>query len=88
MKTQIRSDSEVFNQWADKVQKILTQVPLISANGHMPLEYGDDEWQSTMKRLQQLPMRFADVPIYPINETIANKLIEDQLEGANDKPDY
>ena len=88
MKSPIRSDSEVFNQWVDKVQKILSQVPLISANDHMPLEYDDDEWQSIMKRLQQLPMRFADVPIYPINEIIANKLIEDQLEGANDRPDY
>ena len=45
MKSPIRSDSEVFNQWADKVHKILSQVPLISAIGHMPLEYGDDEWQ-------------------------------------------
>ena len=88
MKSPIRSDSEVFNQWADKVHKILSQVPLVSANGHMPLEYSDDEWQSTMKRLQQTPMRFGSTPIYPINETIANKLIEDQLEGANDRPDY
>ena len=55
--TKIRSDSEVFNQWSDKVHKILSQVPLVSTDGHMPLEYGDDEWQSTMKRLQQLPMR-------------------------------
>ncbi len=33
-------------------------------------------------------MRFDDMPIYPINEQIAKKLIEDQLEGANDRPDY
>jgi len=32
-------------------------------------------------------MRFEDIPIYPINEQNAVKLIEDQLKGANDKPD-
>ena len=88
MKTRIRCDSEVFEDWSAKISTILSQLPLVSANGHMPLEYSDDEWQSTMKRLQQTPMRFGSTPIYPINETIAKKLIEDQLEGANDRPDY
>ena len=32
-------------------------------------------------------MYFEDLPIYPINETIAAKLVDDQLKGANDKPD-
>jgi hypothetical protein len=54
----------------------------------MPLEYGDDEFQQAMKKLQQSPMYFENMPIYPINESIATKLIYDQLQGANDKPDY
>ena len=88
MKTLIRSDSEVFNQWADKVHKILSEVPIVSANFHMPLEYGDDEFQQAMKKLQQCAMHFENMPIYPINESIASKVIYDQLQGANDKPDY
>ena len=32
-------------------------------------------------------MNFEDMPIYPINETIANKLIQDQQMGANERPD-
>ena len=52
----------------------------------MPVEYGDDEFQEGMKQLQQCAMRFDDMPIYPINEQIAKRLVEDQLQGANDKP--
>jgi hypothetical protein len=54
----------------------------------MPLEYSDDEFQQAMKRLQQCAMHFDNMPIYPINESIASKLIYDHLQGANDKPDY
>jgi hypothetical protein len=32
-------------------------------------------------------MNFEDMPIYPINETIANKLIQDQQRGADERPD-
>lgn len=82
-----KSDSEVFNNWVDRVNKILSQIPIITANGHTPLEYSDDEYQAGIKKLQQCAMYFEDVPIYPINETIAAKLVDDQLKGANDKPD-
>tara|TARA_R110000851_G_scaffold43735_5_gene107969 strand:+ start:1921 stop:2094 length:174 start_codon:yes stop_codon:yes gene_type:complete len=51
-----------------------------------PLEYQDDEYQNVMKMLQQCSMNFEDMPIYPINETIANKLIEDEMKGRDDKP--
>jgi hypothetical protein len=88
MKTLIRSDSDVFNAWSDKVHKILNQLPMITANGHMPLEYSDEEYQQCMKKLQQCAMRFEDLPIYPINEETARRLIDDQLVGLNDKPDY
>ena len=87
-KLKTRSDSPVFNEWATRVDNILMQVPTVSANGHMPLEYSDDEFQQAMQKLQQAPMYFENMPIYPINESIASKLIYDQLQGANDKPDY
>ena len=83
-----KSDSPVFNEWATRVDNILMQVPTVSANGHMPLEYSDDEFQGAMKKLQQCAMRFEDMPVYPINETIASKLIYDQLQEVNDKADY
>jgi hypothetical protein len=87
-KIKLTSDSLVFKNWVERVDNILSQVPVISANFHMPLEYGDDEFQQAMKKLQQSPMYFENMPIYPINESIATKLIYDQLQGANDKPDY
>jgi hypothetical protein len=83
-----RSDSPVFNSWISRVDQILSQVPVVSANFHMPLEYGDDEFQEAMNKLQQCAMYFENMPIYPINESIASKLIYDQLQAANDKPDY
>ena len=83
-----KSDSTVFASWVSRVDQILSEVPIISANFHMPLEYGDDEFQQAMKKLQQCAMYFENMPIYPINESIATKLIYDQLQGANDKPDY
>tara|TARA_Y100000816_G_scaffold235917_1_gene181663 strand:+ start:207 stop:473 length:267 start_codon:yes stop_codon:yes gene_type:complete len=86
MKTKINCDSQVFIQWVSKVERILNTIPLVSATEHMPLEFDDDEFQRGMKDLQQCAMRFDDIPIYPINEAIAKRLIEDQLQGANDKP--
>ena len=76
----LRSDSTVLGSWISRVDQILSQVPVISANGHMPLEYSDEEFQQAMN--------FDNMPIYPINESIASKLIYDHLQGANDKPDY
>ena len=87
MKTGTNCDSQMFVQWVKEVEKILVSIPLVSANDHMPLEYSDDEYQQAMKKLQQCAMQFDDIPIYPINEQIAVKLIEDQLKEANDKPD-
>ena len=86
MKTKINCDSQVFIEWVGKVEQILNRIPIVTANGHMPVEYGDDEFQEGMKQLQQCAMRFDDMPIYPINEQIAKRLVEDQLQGANDKP--
>jgi len=82
-----KSDSTVFNTWATKVDDILSQIPLVAADGHMPLEYSDDEYQGALKKLQQCAMRFDDIPIYPINEETARRLIDDQLKEANDRPD-
>ena len=84
----LKSDSTVLGSWISRVDQILSQVPVITAGTHMPLEYSDDEFQQAMKKLQQCAMYFENFPIYPINESIASKLIYDQLQGANDKPDY
>ena len=84
----LKSDSTVLGSWISRVDQILSQVPIVSAEDHMPLDYSHDEFQQAMKKLQQCAMYFENMPIYPINESIASKLIYDQLQGANDKPDY
>ena len=48
-----KSDSMVFNSWITRIDNILSHVPLVTANGHTPLEYSDDEFQQAMKKLQQ-----------------------------------
>lgn len=86
MATTTKCDSEVFNNWSERVNNILSRLPKTDINGE-PLEYQDDAYQEVMKMLQQCSMNFEDMPIYPINETIANKLIQDQQMGANERPD-
>ena len=88
MKTTTNCDSQVFVQWVAKVEKILNRIPIVTANEHAPVEYGDEEFQHGMQQLQQCAMRFDDMPIYPINEAIAKRLVEDQLQGANDRSDH
>jgi hypothetical protein len=86
MATTTKCDSEVFNNWSERVNNILSRLPKTDMNGE-PLEYQDDAYQEVMKMLQQCSMNFEDMPIYPINETIANKLIQDQQRGADEQPD-
>ena len=86
MATISKCDSQVFKDWAEKIANILLRLPKTDMNGE-PLEYQDDAYQEVMKMLQQCSMNFEDMPIYPINETIANKLIQDQQRGADERPD-
>ena len=81
-----KSDSQVFKDWSTKVDELLSRLPKTTIDGQ-PLEYQDDEYQDMMRKLQQCSMNFEDMPIYPINETIANKLIQDQQMVANERPD-
>ncbi len=83
---QSKSDSQVFKDWSTKVDELLSRLPKTTIGGE-PLEYQDDEYQDMMRKLQQCSMNFEDMPIYPINETIANKLIQDQMRGADERPD-
>ena len=85
MATITKCDSEVFNNWSERVNNILSRLPKTDISGE-PLEYQDDAYQEVMKMLQQCSMNFEDMPIYPINETIANKLIQDQQKGADERP--
>jgi hypothetical protein len=86
MATTTKCDSQVFNDWSEKMNNILSRLPKTDVSGE-PLEYQDDAYQEVMKMLQQCSMNFEDMPIYPINETIANKLIQDQMRGADERPD-
>ena len=86
MATITKCDSEVFNNWSERVNNILSRLPKTDISGE-PLEYQDDAYQEVMQMLQQCSMNFEDMPIYPINETIANKLIQDQQMGADERPD-
>ena len=81
-----KSNSQVFKDWSTKVDELLSRLPKTTIDGQ-PLEYQDDEYQDMMRKLQQCSMNFEDMPIYPINESIANKLIQDQMKGADERPD-
>jgi hypothetical protein len=86
MATATKSLSTVFNDWSTRVNDILSRTPKNTITGE-PLEYQDDEYQRIMKMLEQCSMNFHDMPIYPINEAVANRLIEDQMKGMHEQPD-
>jgi hypothetical protein len=74
------SSSEVFTNWYAQVNELLNQLPKTTVDGQ-PLEYSDDEFQNTMRKLQQCSLKFEDMPIYIINEKVASELCYDQLKG-------
>ena len=74
------SSSEVFTNWYAQVNELLNQLPKTTVDGQ-PLEYSDDEFQNTMRKLQQCSLKFEDMPIYIINEKVASELCYDQLRG-------
>ena len=74
------SSSEVFTNWYAQVNELLNQLPKTTIDGQ-PLEYSDDEFQNTMRKLQQCSLKFEDMPIYIINEKVAAELCYDQLKG-------
>ena len=74
------SSSEVFTNWYAQVNELLNQLPRTTIDGQ-PLEYSDDEFQNTMRKLQQCSLKFEDMPIYIINEKVASELCYDQLRG-------
>ena len=41
----LKSDSTVLGSWISRVDQILSQIPIVSAQDHMPLEYSHDEFQ-------------------------------------------
>ena len=75
--------SETFNNWCQQVDRILSDLPKHTVTG-MPLEYGDDEFQNCMRKLQQCSLKFDDMPIYIINEKVSSELCYDQLKGMED----
>ena len=74
------SSSEVFTNWYAQVNELLNQLPKTTVDGQ-PLEYSDDEFQNTMRKLQQCSLKFEDMSIYIINEKVASELCYDQLRG-------
>ena len=80
----MKNKSETFNNWCKQVDKILSELPEHTIQGQ-PMEYSDDEFQNTMRKLQQCSLKFDEMPIYIINEKVASELCYDHLKGMEDK---
>ena len=76
----MKNKSETFNNWCKQVDKILSELPEHTIQGQ-PMEYSDDEFQNTMRKLQQCSLKFDEMPIYIINEKIASEVCYDHLKG-------
>lgn len=80
----MKNKSETFNNWCKQVDKILSELPEHTIQGQ-PMEYSDDEFQNTMRKLQQCSLKFDEMPIYVINEKVASELCYDHLKGMEDE---
>jgi len=80
----MKNKSETFNNWCKQVDKILSELPEHTIQGQ-PMEYSDDEFQNTMRKLQQCSLKFDEMPIYIINEKVASELCYDHLKGMEDE---
>ena len=79
----MENKSETFNNWCKQVDKILSDLPEHTIQGQ-PMEYSDDEFQNTMRKLQQCSLKFDEMPIYIINEKVASELCYDHLKGLEE----
>jgi hypothetical protein len=79
----MKNKSETFNNWCKQVDKILSDLPEHTIQGQ-PMEYSDDEFQNTMRKLQQCSLKFDEMPIYIINEKVASELCYDHLKGLEE----
>jgi len=79
----MKNKSETFNNWCKQVDKILSELPEHTIQGQ-PMEYSDDEFQNTMRKLQQCSLKFDEMPIYIINEKVASELCYDHLKGLEE----
>ena len=83
---QIKSRSEVFQNFIKEVDKVLSKTETTDAVGN-PMEYSNHHFQEQLKRLCQIHMAFDDMPIFPINEVIATNLIWDEIENKIQEQD-
>ena len=83
---QIKSRSEVFQNFIKEVDNVLSKTETTDAVGN-PMEYSNHHFQEQLKRLCQIHMAFDDMHIFPINEVIATNLICDDIENKIQEQD-
>jgi len=82
-KIDLKSKSPAFKEWVEKMDHILAGTEITTPDGQ-DLEYQDDHFQDRMKRLQQSFIPFELMPVYPLNETSASKLVYDEIKAKKD----
>jgi len=72
-KINIQSNSDLFTDFVQNVDKILAGVEVTDAAGN-PTEYADPHFQDRMQRLQQCSFNFEERAMHPISAEIAKGL--------------
>jgi hypothetical protein len=85
-KINIQSNSEVFLEFIQKVDKILAGTEITDAAGN-PTEYADPHFQDRLQRLQQCSFDFEERAMYPLTGEIVRNLIYDEIKCKEDQND-
>ena len=85
-KINIQSNSDLFTDFVQNVDKILAGVEVTDAAGN-PTEYADPHFQDRMQRLQQCSFNFEERAMHPISAEIAKGLIYDEIKSKEDQND-
>ena len=85
-KINLQSKSEEFVSFVKQVDNVLSGVQTTTPDGQ-PLEYKDDHFQDSMKRLQAIHYKFENGPLYPIGVDQACALVWNEIESKQNEMD-
>lgn len=85
-KINLQSKSDEFHSFVKQVDNVLSCVQTTTPDGQ-PLEYKDDHFQDSMKRLQAIHYKFENGPMYPIGVDQACALVWNEIESKQNEMD-
>lgn len=82
----IKTNSEGWNKFSEKVSEIVSRVPLTDFRGN-PVEESDPWFKDAVDKLMNLPLKLYGLENVVFTEHTATMLVHDELVGRREKID-